>query len=87
MSQANISKGNDKLGLLIIMIHLSQRELIKERLILLKRAVVFQIPLQKRIRLHGNRWNIFSQVAAMGILGAFFYIFIIGKPKRIEISD
>ncbi|OOM77289.1 D-galactonate transporter [Clostridium puniceum] len=26
-------------------------------------------------------------VSAMGILGAFSYIFIIGKPKRIEISD
>jgi len=25
--------------------------------------------------------------SAMGILGAFSYIFIIGKPKRIEISD
>lgn len=26
-------------------------------------------------------------VSAMGILGAFSYLFIIGKPKRIEISD
>jgi ACS family D-galactonate transporter-like MFS transporter len=26
-------------------------------------------------------------VSAMGILGAFSYIFIIGKPRRIEISD
>lgn len=26
-------------------------------------------------------------VSAMGILGAFSYIFIIGKPKRIEIAD